>query len=121
SMEVDKNPNYFVTDKPYLDKMFWVIVPLTGGQYLSAFQTAAVDIISLQPNDVGQMLNDKTAVVTTTFSPSVPYYRIILNNRNDPLKNPMVRQALYYATDRAAIFSTSYGSLGTIATGPIGN
>ena len=49
-----------------------------------------------------------------------PYFiQLVFNTRNPALKNPVVRQALSYAVDRAAIVDQGMNKAGVVAEGPI--
>ena len=55
-----------------------------------------------------------------SYSFTRPYFvQLVFNTRHPALKNPVVRQALSYGVDRAAIIELGMNKQGTVAEGPI--
>ncbi len=101
---VERNPNYYVKDQPYLDKI--VIKIITDANTLTnQLDTGEVDIrfrmLSDQVPAVQKMPNLKL-VSTTSTTP----WLIWLNNQDPRLADKNVRLALNYGFDRKALTGT---------------
>lgn len=104
SSELDlvRNPDYFVKDRPYLDKL---IVRSIGGdqpayQALLAGQGNAYEGMTTIP-----LLEQakKNSQLVVTQQPATSPYVIQLNTKIPPFNDIRAREAIYYATDVNAI------------------
>lgn len=106
---IEKNPNYYDADKVKLNKIEMTLVD-DSQTYLAAFKNGELDMIeSPPPQDIPQLIADKTAEVL----PYLGTYFYVLNMRENlkdtnpdaykALSNPDVRKALYLAIDKKAI------------------
>jgi peptide/nickel transport system substrate-binding protein len=116
-----KNPNYHEKGKPYLDDIYWQIIPDAAARSV-AFETGKVDVLpggSVENFDVPRLSALKDTCVTGAgwefFSPLAWLW---LNNRSGPLANKKVRQAIMYALDRNFAKDVIWNGLGKVATGP---
>ncbi|MFH6785386.1 MULTISPECIES: ABC transporter substrate-binding protein [Methylobacterium] len=120
-IRLTKNPNYHVAGKPYLDEIYWHVIPDAAARAV-AFETGKVDILpggSVENFDVQRLSALKGACSTTKgwefFSPMSWLW---LNNRKGPMANKAFRQAVSYALDRDFARDVVWNGLGKPATGP---
>jgi peptide/nickel transport system substrate-binding protein len=116
-----KNPNYYIKGKPYLDEIYWHVIPDAAARSV-AFETGKVDVLpggSVENFDVPRLSKLKNVCVTGAgwefFS---PHSWLWLNNRQGPTANKKFRQALMYAIDRNFAKDVIWNGLGKVATGP---
>jgi peptide/nickel transport system substrate-binding protein len=101
---VERNPDYFRKDRPYLDKITFKSI---GGdqaayQAIVAGQADAYEGVST-PAIIDQAAQQDSLTVTQMLSTS-PYV-IQLNTTKPPFDDQKAREAIYYATDTEAIGS----------------
>ena len=116
-----KNPAYHEKGKPYLDDVYWQIIPDAAARSV-AYETGKVDVLpggSVENFDVPRLSKLKDTCVTGAgwefFSPLAWLW---LNNRSGPLANKKVRQAIMFAVDRNFAKDVIWNGLGKVATGP---
>ena len=116
-----KNPNYHEKGKPYIDDIYWQIIPDAAARSV-AFETGKVDVLpggSVENFDVPRLSKLKDTCVTGAgwefFSPLAWMW---LNNRSGPTANKKIRQAIMYAVDRDFAKDVIWNGLGKVATGP---
>ncbi|MFC3678004.1 ABC transporter substrate-binding protein [Ferrovibrio xuzhouensis] len=117
-----KNPHYYIKGKPYLNEIYWHIIPDAAARSV-AFETGKVDILpggSVENFDVPRLSKLKGVCTTTKgwefFGPLAWMW---LNNRQGPTSNKLFRQAVMYAMDRDFAKTVVWNGLGEVATGPI--
>lgn len=99
-----KNPNYFMTGKPYIDQINWLVISDDQTQR-AAFQTGQFDFLgadytTLTPKELpGVLKNSPQAKLAT--SPGTEGGVIWLNNTQPPLTDERVRQAMQLCIDRS--------------------
>lgn len=120
-IQLVKNPNYHVKGKPYIDGIYWQVIPDAAARSV-AYETGKVDVLpggSIENFDVPRVSKLPNTCVTGEgwefFSPLAWMW---LNNRNPILANKKVRQAIMYATDREFAKDVIWNGLGKVATGP---
>lgn len=99
---LERNPDYFVPDRPYLDKL---IIRSIGGdqpayQALLAGQGQAYEGMTTIPLLEQAKANNQLVV---TQQPATSPYVIQLNTKIPPFNDKRAREAIYYATDVEAI------------------
>ena len=116
-----KNPNYYIKGKPYLDEIYWHVIPDAASRSV-AFETGKVDVLpggSVENFDVPRLSKLPNVCVTGAgwefFS---PHSWLWLNNRSGPTANKKFRQAIMYALDRNFAKDVIWNGLGKVATGP---
>jgi peptide/nickel transport system substrate-binding protein len=116
-----KYPNYYIKGKPYIDEIYWHIIPDAAARAV-AFETGKVDVLpggSVENFDVPRLSKLKNVCVTGAgwefFS---PHSWLWLNNRQGPTANKKFRQAVMYAIDRNLAKDVIWNGLGKVATGP---
>ncbi len=105
------NPNFY--DKPSVHWRKILIRVITNPQaVVNALKTGQADIAQGDPSTLASA---RSAGLTVTSAPQL-WLGVILADRNGskakPLADPRVRQALNYATDRAAIAKALFGGVG---------
>jgi len=120
-IQLVKNPNYHVKGKPYIDGIYWQVIPDAAARSV-AYETGKVDVLpggSIENFDVPRVSKLPNTCVTGEgwefFSPLAWMW---LNNRNPVLANKKVRQAIMYAVDREFAKDVIWNGLGKVATGP---
>jgi peptide/nickel transport system substrate-binding protein len=116
-----KNPNYHVKGKPYIDEIYWQVIPDAAARSV-AFETGKVDVLpggSVENFDVPRISKLKNTCVTGAgwefFSPLAWMW---LNNRAGPTANKKFRQAVMYAVDRNFAKDVIWNGFAKVATGP---
>jgi peptide/nickel transport system substrate-binding protein len=100
SVELERNPDYFVADRPYLDGIKGFIVPDQGAvwNYLQSGELQQWQ--SIQGAEAGQYTsNDDIEIVET---PSTSMIGVTFNTAVAPFDNPVLREAACLAIDRTA-------------------
>jgi peptide/nickel transport system substrate-binding protein len=100
SVELERNPDYFVEGRPYLDGIKGFIVPDQGAvwNYLQSGELQQWQ--SIQGAEAGQYTsNDDIEIVET---PSTSMIGVTFNTTIAPFDNPVLREAACLAIDRAA-------------------
>ena len=116
-----KNPNYYIKGKPYIDEIYWHIIPDAAARSV-AFETGKIDVLpggSVENFDVPRLSKLNNVCVTGAgwefFSPQSWLW---LNNRSGPTANKKFRQAVMFALDRNFAKDVIWNGLGKVATGP---
>ncbi|MEM6430132.1 MAG: ABC transporter substrate-binding protein [Deinococcota bacterium] len=82
---------------------------------LTQLQNGTVDIaVNLSADDL-DVIEDDAGLEAVTSTPNLNVGYLAFHQDNEPLNNPLVRQAVAHAIDRDAIVATFYGSLGATA------
>ncbi|RJG47060.1 ABC transporter substrate-binding protein [Mesorhizobium sp. DCY119] len=108
---LERNDNYY-GEKPALARVIYRHVKESATQRLM-LETGDIDVArNLEPGDLDAVSkNDKLA---TTSAPKGTVYYISLNQKNETLAKPEVRQAFKYLVDYDAIGSTLIKGIGEI-------
>jgi peptide/nickel transport system substrate-binding protein len=102
-VELERNPDYFVPGRPYLDGIRFPIITERGTR-LAALQTGRLDVA--QPLEM-------TKTMAETLKQGAPWLvvsvvgqngsdNVVLNHKRAPFDNPAVRRAINLALDRHA-------------------
>ena len=102
-VELERNPDYFVPGRPYLDGIRYPIITERGTR-LAALQTGRLDVS--QPLEMTKTMAD-------TLKQAVPSLvvrvigqngsdNVVVNHKRAPFDNPVVRRAVNFALDRYA-------------------
>ena len=115
SVELVKNPDYFVKGRPYLDGVRFPIV-VERGTRVAALQTAQVD--AAYPGDttvaIMEQLKAANPKIVFTESSSNVSENLLMNTKKPPFDDVMVRRALSLAIDRRAYISAVHRGGGAI-------
>ena len=100
SVELERNPDYFVADRPYLDGIKGYIVPDQGAvwNYLQSGQLQQWQ--SIQGAEAGQYESNDDIEIVEIASTSM--IGVTYNTTTAPFDNPVLRQAASLAIDRNA-------------------
>lgn len=119
-----RNDDYHVDGQPYLDELFFVIIPDSQGRAV-AYQQGSIDVVSasnLELFDVARLADLKGSASTNQgwefFS---PHAFLWVNNEKAPFDDQNFRQALNYAMDKEFIRDVVFNGLATPPKGPIGS
>jgi len=102
-IELERNPSYFVPDRPYLDGIRYTIIRERGTR-LAALQAGRLD--AFMPLEMTKAMADAAraqapSLVITEVGQNGSD-NVILNHKRAPFDNPAVRQAVNLALDRNA-------------------
>lgn len=103
-----KNPNFFEEDKPYIDKVEYVINPDVDAQVL-AFQKGEVDAITMaSPQDIETILEaNSDTVINEGLIPT--QIQVAMNMEREPFEELSVRKAISMAIDRKEAVEHIFG------------
>jgi peptide/nickel transport system substrate-binding protein/oligopeptide transport system substrate-binding protein len=115
SLVFERNPNYFMTDRPYLDKIT-IQVGVTPDVALLRLEKGDIQMMGDPPPgaDWTRISSDPTWANRLEKQPQVSTIYIAINTTVKPFDNVMVRQALNYAIDKQHIIQLLNGR-GTVA------
>lgn len=119
---LERNPNYFRKDRPYLDRVVFRIVRDPAARVV-ALQNREVDLIlgydlALRDSIPVRQSRELKAVFNVDRAISGQWW-IGLNTSKPPFNDLKVRQAIAHAIDKGLIWQRVFFGLGKIATGPI--
>lgn len=119
---MERNPNYYKKDLPYLDRVVARFIPDHGSRVL-ALETGEIDYISIYglPPSAAQGLSKKSDVSVVTHRTRVNYGGIMahMNLRNQYLQSKQVRQAIYTAINRDVLVERAAAGLAERASSPV--
>lgn len=121
-IRLKKNPNYRIKGRPYLDEIYWHVIPDASSRTI-AFETGRVDVLpggSVENFDVSRLSKlDNTCVTAAGWELFSPLAWMWLNNRSGPTAHKKFRQAIMYAVNRNFARDSIWNGFGKIATGPV--
>jgi peptide/nickel transport system substrate-binding protein len=102
-VELERNPDYFVPGRPYLDGIRFPIITERGTR-LAALQTGRLDVS--QPLEMTKTMAETLKQGAPSLVVSVVGQNgsdnVVLNHKRAPFDNPLVRRAINLALDRHA-------------------
>ncbi len=117
SIELERNPEYHISGRPYLDGLRFFIVP-DPNTAIAAFLSGQLDVYrtenKAEADEVSQRFADKATVQKFTIMSN---FAMELNARRKPWDDPRVRLAVSLAIDRAAavkVLTQGEGQVGGI-------
>ncbi len=122
---LDRNPNYFIADRPKLDRLVYRTIRDRSNMLLS-MQRGEVHYnayTSLTLRDVDRIKKNGDGLVATDvgYQAVGPLNWIAFNTQREPWTDKRVRQAIAYAVDKEFIIEKMQLGLSTRASGPIAN
>ena len=90
SIELVKNPDYWVKGRPYLDGYKFFIIPDKGTR-LAAFRTGQIYIYSLDANEAKQMESELQGKITVQRMGGYSFQSVNVNAHRKPFDDPRVR------------------------------
>jgi peptide/nickel transport system substrate-binding protein len=119
---LERNPDYFRTGRPYLDKMIIRIIPNSSTAELALEQGEVDYLNSVAGSDLARLRSNPDITLEPSYGGaggSVCQDVLIPNLTKPPFDKLAVRQAFYQALDRQFILANVYFGQGSISTGPI--
>lgn len=114
-LRLEKNPDYFVAGKPYLDGITFQPIPDDTARS-TAVRTGAVDMVEYAPpKDLTLLKGDSKIAVAGDGNNNVRF--LAFNTKVKPFDNPKVRQAIAWAVDRGPVLEAAINGAGTPLTG----
>jgi peptide/nickel transport system substrate-binding protein len=117
---VERNPDYnwgpspLRTGPPQVKTIIFRILADPGTRF-NALKTGEIQLApNINPQDIQSIKSDSNFKVYNVDSTGMPW-NIMVNAQKAPTNDPIVRQALQYATDQATIIKTLYFGLYTAA------
>jgi peptide/nickel transport system substrate-binding protein len=110
-----RNPNYWIKEQPYLDRIIIKIIPDSSARLL-ALQAGEVDYIDqyyFPLSAYALLAKDPRFALKEVSYPSLDI--VILNTRKPPLDRASVRQALLVAIDRNYLLKNVFLGTGQVA------
>ena len=111
AVEMVADPLYF-RGRPKLDKVIYQIIP-DRNTVMTQMTTHELDLWMPVPGNYYDRLREVAGVVLKK-SPSYGYDHLDFNLKNPALRDPVVRQALRYATNRGAILEKIRHGVGSL-------
>ena len=117
-----KNEDYHVQDQPYLDEIYWQVIPDAASRAV-AFETGRVDVLpggSVENFDIPRLTSMENVCSTGKgWEYFAPHSWLWLNNREGPTADTAFRQAVMYAMDREFVRDVIWNGFGQVAMGPV--
>ncbi|MGH2534816.1 MAG: ABC transporter substrate-binding protein [Thermomicrobiales bacterium] len=118
SITVERNPNYWVSGRPSLERVVLKVIPEAETR-IASLQSGQVDFISdLALQDVPR-LEDQSDTIVALSPPANNFWHIYLNMRQPPFDNVKVRQAVLHAFDRESYVSEFAAGHGKVTNTPL--
>ncbi|MBI2908446.1 MAG: hypothetical protein HYX92_12435 [Chloroflexi bacterium] len=115
SMDLERNPNYFIPDRPYLDgiRTYYIGDESTS---LSALRTGRIDFL-INPSDAGAMtIKEKFKEATPGQMRQSQWRAIYLPLDKPPFNDIRVRKAVHLAVDRQAAIKVIMGGMAELGS-----
>jgi peptide/nickel transport system substrate-binding protein len=102
-IELERNPDYFVKGRPYLDGISYPIITERGTRQ-AALQAGRLDISlpTEMTKVMAETLKQQAPAIVITQTPASGSDNVILNHKRPPFDNVHVRRAINLALDRRA-------------------
>lgn len=115
-----RNPHYFKTGKPYLDRIVYKVMPSESLATI-AFERGEVDYLtSPSPLDAARLKNTPGVVVTDKGREGFATVETLVPNlTREPLSDLRVRRAMVHAIDKQFLVDKLLFGQGVAATGPV--
>ena len=114
---LDRNPRYFMPDRPRLDGLIFRIVPSKSALF-TQFLARGIDLVNDIPPAEADRVRSNPDLELRIF-PDRSYTHICWNLENDLFADPMVRRALGLAIDRSALIEVVYNGFAQASVGPV--
>ena len=113
SIELVKNPDYFVKGRPYLDGVHFAIVKSRATR-VAVLQSNQIDIAFPldTPKPVADTLKESVPQLAFERKVSTSNVNILVNDKDPPFNNLKVRQAINLALERNSLIKSVYGGAG---------
>lgn len=117
---IERNPDYFVNGLPYLDSIIFTTVPDNQARN-TAVRTGDLDLIThVTDNYISLLRQDPSVVIPEGDGSSGQWFSLIMNLRQAPFDDLLVRQAIAHALDRELLARISLDGEGfPLLAGPM--
>ncbi len=115
SVELVRNPDYFVKGRPYLDAVRYTVI-VERGTRVAALQANQIDVAYPGETTLSIAEQLKGAVPSMVFTETASNVseNLLLNTKKPPFDNVKVRRALSFAIDRRAYTQTVHRGLAVV-------
>ena len=102
-IELERNPEYFVQDRPYLDGIRYPIIPERGTR-MAALEAGRLDVSfpTEMTKIMAEQVKQATPSIVITMTPNSGSDNVVINHKRPPFDNILVRRAINMALDRRA-------------------
>jgi peptide/nickel transport system substrate-binding protein len=108
NIELVRNPNYHVKDRPYLDGITLYVVP-DPGTAMAYFRSGRLNFLQSLTSDIARQISaEMPGRASVQTSPSLTALAIYFNTRTRPWGDPRVRKAVALAIDREAALAVNF-------------
>ena len=111
---VERNPNYFIPDRPYLDGVRQVVYPDATGE-VNALLTDELDVINEVPPNQFERLK-KMGKIETRREVSGRFINVVLGCDSAPFQDVRARQALAMCMQREMALQMTLEGFGSVAS-----
>ena len=119
---VERNDDFFIDGKPYLDKIVFRLVkdPLTRSLLLKKGELDLAGLSGLRPREVERLEENEDIEVTTKGYGAIGFIHYLeMNLREPPFDDVRVRRAISYAIDVEFIADVLFQGRAEVGTGPL--
>jgi len=109
SIVLQKNPNYWEKGHPYLNGITFQSTTSDQSDY-EALTTGQAQATTLTTIPLVEQIKQSKGL-NLTVTPTTLYYYVAFNTMKPPFNNPLVREALSYATDSKQIIKSVFDGL----------
>ncbi len=114
SVELVRNPNYHVPDRPYMDGIKYYLVPDPATR-LAYMRTGDVDMyIDVPPADARAIQAEMSGTVNVHSAPNYNGDPFVMNSRRTPFDDIRVRQAIAMSIDHEDALRVIYAGAGVV-------
>jgi peptide/nickel transport system substrate-binding protein len=114
---LERNPNYWKKDRPYLDRVVFRVIP-SRSSLLTQLLSGHIDMTDTIPAAYSDRVRSQEGLQLVVF-PDRGYSQIRWNTRRPTLADPRTRTALTAAIDRGLLIDVVYNGFARTAVGPI--
>ena len=114
---IERNPGYFRTGRPYLDRVVFRIVPSDQG-LINQLLAGDLDFVRSISSSDAEKLRNRGRLNLVAYDDRA-YTHICWNTTRPSLADAKVRTALTMAIDRETLIDVVYGGLVRIGVGPV--
>jgi peptide/nickel transport system substrate-binding protein len=114
---LERNPRYFVPDRPRIERLIFRIVPSKSGLFTQLL-AGGIDLVNDIPPSEAARVRDNPGLELTAYADR-SYTHICWNLQRDFLTDARVRRALGMAIDRETLIDAVYGGFARPSLGPV--
>jgi peptide/nickel transport system substrate-binding protein len=121
-IRLERNPDYWIKGKPYVDEMIIRFIPDSGARAVS-FETGEIQVGGSDPVPLSDLERLKSVpklnVTTDGYAMCGAMFYFEFNMRDPQFQDLRVRQAIAHAIDRDFVVRNIWFGYADVATGPI--